>query len=87
MSNLSVSDWDSGMPQRDGGLSSRGQAAGSYKEMRTHCVQCHKRGHAGPEGAEKRGAKVRVQEDQAGKDTLNITPSLRAGPVRQGKNR
>lgn len=36
---------------------------------------------------EKRGAKVRVQEDQAGEDTLNITPSLRAGPARQGKNK
>lgn len=38
-------------------------------------------------GPEKRGIKVRIQEDRAGKDTLNITCSRRAGPIRQGKNR
>lgn len=56
MSNLSVLGWDSGMPQRDGGLSSRGQGAGGCKEMTTHCVECHKRGPAGPRGGQKRGA-------------------------------
>lgn len=69
------------------GLSSRGQGAGSRKEMTTHCVQHHERGHAGPREPEKRGVKVRIQGDHAGKDTLNITRSLRAGPMRQGKNR
>lgn len=69
------------------GLSSRGQGAGSHEEMTTHCVQRDKRGHAGPREPEKRGVLVRIQGDHAGKDTLNITRSLRAGPIRQGKNR
>lgn len=34
MSSFSVSGWDSGMPQRDGCLSSHGQCAG-YKEKMT----------------------------------------------------
>lgn len=85
MSNFSVSGWDSGLPQRGGGLSSRGQWAGIWESMTTQCVQCYKRGHAGPRGSPaQRGVDVKVQENQVGKDVLNITHSLSAGPKKGG---
>lgn len=62
------------------GLSSDGQHARCQDKWQ-HCVQRSKRGHVGPRGSlEKRGVNVGIQEDQVGRDMLNITRSLRAQP-------
>lgn len=54
--------------------------------MTTQCVQSYKRGHAGPRGSpEQRGVDVKIQENQVGKDVLNITHSLSAGPKKGGQ--
>lgn len=54
--------------------------------MTTQCVQCYKRGRAGPRGSpEQRGVDVKIQENQVGKDVLNVTHSLSAGPKKGGQ--
>lgn len=65
MSNLSVLGWDSGMPQRDGGLSSRGQRCWRLQGNDNTVWSATKR-PCGAEG-QKEGVKVRTQEDRAGK--------------------